>query len=39
MAKVKQQNTVKRDTTKHKFKKTSIGNSSNTKKQFRKTGR
>jgi hypothetical protein len=39
MAKTKQQTISKRDVTKHKYKKTSIGNSSNTKKQFRKTGK
>jgi hypothetical protein len=41
MAKVKSKTTTAdlRDKDRHKFKRTSIGNSSNTKKQFRKTGR
>lgn len=39
MAKTKStQATSKRDTTRHKYKRTTIGNSSNTKRKFRKTG-
>lgn len=39
MAKAKStQTNSKRDSTRHRFKRTSIGNSSNTKRKFRKTG-